>query len=50
MFAVLQECSVMCISFMDSIFYSGKYTDPLLDGSLKLMSSFGDIFNGTLNY
>jgi hypothetical protein len=50
MFAVLQECSVMCISFMQCIFYSGKYTDPLLNGSLKVMSLFGDTFDVTLNY
>jgi len=49
-FAVLQECSVMCISFIHSIFFSGKYTDPLLDGSLKAMSLFGDTFEGMLNY
>jgi len=48
-FAVLQKCSIMCISFMYCIFFSAKYTDPLLDGSLKVMSLFGGTFDGTLN-
>jgi len=49
-FAVLQKCSFICISFMHCIFFSGKYTDQLLDGYLKAMSLFGDTFDGTLNY
>jgi len=49
-FVVLQECSVMCISFMHCIFFIGKYTELLLDGSLRAMSLFGDTFDVTLNY
>jgi len=49
-FAVLQECSVMCISFMHCVFYGGKYTDSPLDRSIKVMSLFGVIFDDALNY